>query len=729
VIVRLRRLPAHALNGVSVAAGVGLVQVLIGSVADASFTQSASIGAVAASLPHLTGRAGVTLRRTLVGGALATISGAMVHASGAYAWLQALSLGVLSFAALLGMAWGPGAGPVVFSVIIGMVFALARPNSSGGLAQVFASVAGIALYSGWAWLSNRLLERRYRALAVADAIRAAASLLRARATVLSQAHAPPPADFKARFEQLQEGARLAQTLQVARDGVHSAPTDAETPTQATVLWRLTELRETALTAQLDLELFGHDHAAYFLRGRLAMGLRLLSELLDRLSRAQQLCEPSLATGVAQAIPDLSEAGALMNERDPRLRLLPTAALRMRLLAEEVEGLRAVLSGQSATASLPPEDLPQLGAQIGRSPLAVIRENLSLRSPVLRHALRSALAFVSVHALAQVLPWATRPYWLLLSVAVVLRGTFEDTITRRNARIGGTVIGCVLVTLLVPVASDVALKVTFAAALGVAHAFVNVRYLVTATSATVMALLQAHFSAPNVAPLVVERLLDTVLGALIASSFGYVLPSWERRTLPEAAQRAFEALRGYAASVLAPQSASGEQRFHRQRAYDALAVVSTAVRRSSAEPKRVRAPIEDWITMLDHAQRLMAHLSSLRLLLVRRAASLPKIETRAALERAQRAVECALSLQPRVELVQPPQPGFAELPGEAIEREPLPWLLRRLDAAEYDASEAGRAASRALTRARRSSRAIAAGLEGNGHGTLRKSSRRGAGQAR
>lgn len=692
-----RRLPAYVLNGVSVSVGIGLVQLVFGAFTSAAFAQAASIGAVLASLPHLTGRAVPTLRRTLTGGLLASLATLVMVITSEHFVLRGVLVAAIAFVALLAMAWGPRAGPLVFSVIIGLIFSLARPSSDDAVLLAFASACGVVLYGAWAFLNAKLLEPRYRVLAVFEALDAAAALLRARAGVLSQAHEPDEA-AAGRFLQLNEEVRLAQALQTARDLTCPAVTSPAGALQVAVLARVAELREIVLTSRLDLELLEHDHAARFVRARLALGLRELSGCLQQLARTeQQGVQAELANlSVVPELPDLQEAASLLPAHDSRARLLPVVANRLRYLAEEVAAIRALLLGEAARSSLAPGELTPYVADHDTWPLSVVAEHLSPSSPVLRHALRSALAFTVVYFLAYALPWTTRPYWMLLSVAVVLRGTLDDTLSRRNSRVSGTLVGCVAVTLLVPLAPDPLLKVTFVAAVGVAHAFVNVRYLLTAIAATIMALLQAHFAAPNVAPLVGERLLDTVLGALFAWAFSYVLPSWERRTLPSAIERALAALRLYSASVLvAAGPARAEQRLARQRAYDALAVVAAALKRSAAEPKRVRPPVEPLVSALDHAQRLMAHLSSLRSLLERRAERLPTGDTYTALAQARQTIDQQLSLVTPTRDMRPREPSHAELPAAAVEHEPLPWLLRRLDASIHDAGEAGAAARKAL----------------------------------
>ena len=188
---------------------------------------------------------------------------------------------------------------------------------------------------------------------------------------------------------------------------------------------------------------------------------------------------------------------------------------------------------------------------------------------------------------------------------------------------GTFFGCLLVVLLVRFGAAEFVEAVFLVSVGLAHAFVNVRYWVTATAATVMALLQSHLADPVAGYAIGERLADTVLGAALGWGFSYVLPSWERLSLPQTLAQALAALGTYARCVLAAApGAAVEQRLARRNAYDALGAVAAAAQRSAVEPKNKRLPVEEMSTFLDHGQRLMAHLSSLRLMLRRAAPCAP-----------------------------------------------------------------------------------------------------------
>ena len=63
----------------------------------------------------------------------------------------------------------------------------------------------------------------------------------------------------------------------------------------------------------------------------------------------------------------------------------------------------------------------------------------------RCAMRSAprSRWPAGYAIAVALPWGSHDYWILLTIVVVLRGSLSQTLERRNSRVAGTLLGCVL----------------------------------------------------------------------------------------------------------------------------------------------------------------------------------------------------------------------------------------------------------------------------------------------
>jgi uncharacterized membrane protein YccC len=269
---------------------------------------------------------------------------------------------------------------------------------------------------------------------------------------------------------------------------------------------------------------------------------------------------------------------------------------------------------------------------------------------------------------------------VLSVAVVLRGTLGDTLARRNARVLGTMLGCLVVVVLARWDSHVTLSGVFLGALGVAHASVTQRYWLTATAASVMALLQSHLVNPGSGFAIAERVADTLLGALLAWSFSYVLPSWERRGIREAIDRVIRNLADYASHVLRVEVGDPvEQRLARREAYDSLAALAVALRRSRVEPKGVRLPVKEIAKLLDHGERLMAHLSMVRVMLVQLDAEGQAASVSDTLREAGAALSAWLDMKgpggPATEASDIDELG--SIPVLLPTHDVIPWLSRRL----------------------------------------------------
>jgi len=251
-------------------------------------------------------------------------------------------------------------------------------------------------------------------------------------------------------------------------------------------------------------------------------------------------------------------------------------------------------------------------------------------------------------------------------------------------VAGTVLGCGVVLAISPVHSSAVLSLIFLAAVGIAHAFVLQRYWITACAATVMALLQSNMMLPSAGFAIPERVADTVLGAALAWAFSYVLPWWERRSLPKAITHVLKELNDYATHAL--RFELGDQvalRLSRRRAYDALALLAGALQRSSAEPRSVRLPLKDVAALIDHGQRLMAHLSMVRVTMRHRRAELEQAAA-AALAETQSTLARCLTLKDVAPAAPADLDELAQLPPSPPAEGILPWLLRSLALLVYDA---------------------------------------------
>lgn len=688
-----KRLEAAHLNGLSVALGVAATHLLVGALFGETAGLAAVGGAVCASLTDVPNPPQRVLPRVLPAALAAAIVTLLVGLADDSLALTVALVAVVAFVSLMALAWGLRAGPLSFAPVLALVFAMAWDRTAGAASPwehaLWVGLGG-CVYAGWARMSAVVLRHRFRELALANALRGTERRLRSRAQRI--AGAVGGAELNVRVS-IADDVVLADSLQAARDQVFAARRSPRSRKQTDLVLGLVELRDLMLASRLDTELLGQDFPGRQWRSALADTVRQLADVLQSLADAVEygapLPEVSVDAWRAQLAARLADVSAPAG--DSRSHLVSALQTRLGHMQDDVA---AMVARQARTddpdSPWTPERLAPFVSPEGL-PLAALKPHLSLQSGVMRHALRSALALSVAYALGAALPWSAHPFWLMLSVAVVLRGNLEQTLSRRNERIIGTVQGCLLVMLLAHLPSVPLLSLCFIAAVGTAHAYVNRRYRVAATAATLMALLQPLMLAPGSDPAIVERLADTVIGAGLAWLFSFVLPSWERSLLPRLSAQLRSALARHASNMLRWMPTAEEQlaqRLSRQQAYAALASMAAAAQRTRVEPLSVRLPDAEIESALSHGYRLMALLGAVQHQVQRRGTRLDAVRAETALPLARKACVDVLQGEPATgtDPAEIPDGDAGAWPEHLGQQDVTPWLLRRLRLCRLEARE-------------------------------------------
>jgi uncharacterized membrane protein YccC len=713
-------LSAHVSNGLSAALGLllisGGVHLWLGQAA----ASAASVGVVVCIPPDQPAPQRGKFWHLLPAALLGLPLFWAVHALQGHPWLLGALLVPATFGAFLAGAWGKRGLPIVVSVMFAMIFAMAVPRQAhdGPVLHTAAHFAlGAALYLLWATAANALLNARYRVQMLADALFTLAALMRLQATRLAPAAPGEPgepgeaaADTPVLGSLLRRQAALADQLQAVRDVVLESPRTPWRRRLAGLLMHALELRDHLLACELDLDALqaypGHAPVLAGLRTVLRVAAHDVQALADALLTGRQ---PAATEGRRQRLQRLPWAAIhslTSHGEDPGARLARSLANRVRHLADEVAHAVALARGERE----PDLAAVRVAWQMFVSPTAWSwRPFLALwhrDAPPLRHALRATLAIGSAYALAQALPWGTHEYWILLTIVVVLRGSLAQTLERRNSRVAGTLVGCLLTGVMLalhPPAGVLLLALTLAQA--VAHAFAVRRYLVTSVAATVLGLVQAHLLGAGVGPVfdMVERMADTLLGVGMAWAFSYVLPSWERHQLPALIQRVLRAQARHARIALALgqlQAVDDEPelqwRLARREAYDSLSALVQATQRALSEPRAVRPPLEPLERLLAQGYQLLAQLTALKTMLLLRRGRLDLQALHAPLAQADAAIAAALTAPAPAPMASPrpdvaAEAGFS-LPPDLPDNDLNPWAQRRLHLAASLATQLGAAAA-------------------------------------
>ncbi|HEY7904746.1 MAG TPA: FUSC family membrane protein [Casimicrobiaceae bacterium] len=681
-----RLLPSHAINGIAVAVGIGLIQALFGVAAGAYPAQLVVSGATCASLADVPNRVVRTAQRVAVAAALSFAAALTVDLLRPHPLALGIAVALIAFAAMMVLSWGARVGAVAFAPILSMVFSMAVPPTAHPFAVAGWSACGGVAFLAWSVIAGAACQRRYRTLALAGALRAAAELFRSRARVLEARRRNDGDDAPLRAW-IQGETLLAERLQSARDFVFPATSNVHWHRDTAILLRVIELRDLLLASPLDLELLGSDRTARAILAQVADALHEIGGQIDQ--AADDIRDGRARAGKLPRVDFAARLAAVRTaEGDPRARLVPALVRRQQRMADEVAHVHRLLQGHDRDVL--PLSMAQLQQFVSREVWAwrELRAQCQLDSLVLRHAIRMGLALGAAYFIELALPWGTHPYWLVLSVAVVLRGTLGDTLARRNARVAGTLLGCLVVVALAALPSLDFQRGMYLVALGVAHAFATQRYWLTATAASVMALLQSSLVNAAGGFAIAERLADTVIGALLAWSFSYVLPSWERRGAREVIANIFANLASYGAYALNAKSADAvEERLLRRKAYDSLASLGGALQRSSVEPQRVRLRVEPIAALLDHGGRLMAHMAVVRVLRAQLDGRADAPEVTAMLADAHAALAAQLDFGRPASPADSGTiaPGSDLVPTYPPADDVVPWLARRLRLMLHDAA--------------------------------------------
>ena len=709
----------YVANGLSVAAGLllisGGIQFWLGTLA----ASAAAVGVIVASPPDLPGpRRGKFLQMLpapLIGLPL-FFAVQMLHAA-------PIRLGLVlvpaTFIAFVAMAWGKRGIPIAIAVMLAMVLSMATPKPAGlaeALERTWHFGLGAGLYVLYATLSNLALNGRYRTQSVADVLMSLAALMRTEALQFvpqdeTRDIRDTPAPMLGRL--LREQAALADQLQATRDIVLESPRTPRRQRLAGMLVVVLELRDHLLASELDLDALkahpAHTDALIEMRSV----LEALAD--DTAALADSLLQGRTPAPIATRRPRLA---AIHVPDDSTVRHAgPTPALLARGLAsrighinDEVMRLAAIARGDTA----PDLAVVRTNWQLFVSPTAWSwRPFLTLwrwDAPPLRHAIRAALAIATGYGIALAMPWGSHDYWILLTIVVVLRGSLSQTLERRNARVAGTLLGCVFaVALLSTHPGPLGLLGAMVVAQAIAHGFAVRRYLITAVAATVLGLSQAHLLHAGVAPTfaLFERVADTLIGAVVAWAFCYVLPSWERNQLPALVARVLTAQALHARLALGlgqlqavDSSPELEWRLARREAFDSLSALVQATQRSLSEPRAVQPPIEPLEHLQAHSYQLLAQLSAVKSMLVLRRDRLTPADVSGPLARTAARIEAAIGTAPTTGPALSDQAPSSTPAGpipllDPFDNDISPWLLRRLDLATTLATQLREDAARIL----------------------------------
>lgn len=240
------------------------------------------------------------------------------------------------------------------------------------------------------------------------------------------------------------------------------------------------------------------------------------------------------------------------------------------------------------------------------------DNLTFSSAAFKHALRVSLVCIFgffVTKSAEVLVFADyitgrklvfghHSYWVLLTIIVILKPGYSLSKQRNYQRLIGTIAGGVIGVLILIFVHNTILQFVFLVIFMMgAYSFQRLNYVVSVIMMTPYVLILFKFLGVGHLNIAQERIVDTIIGSVIAFIASYVLfPSWESELITENLRDVIYANTHYLAkiaeSMTGASTGTTDYKLARKEVYVTSANLSAAFERMTSEPKSKQKKSKD-----------------------------------------------------------------------------------------------------------------------------------------
>ena len=245
------------------------------------------------------------------------------------------------------------------------------------------------------------------------------------------------------------------------------------------------------------------------------------------------------------------------------------------------------------------------------------DNLSLKSGQFRHATRLTVAMLAGYILSLLLPLG-HSYWILLSIATILKPAFSASRKRNIQRVAGTLIGVGIGFLTLHLStSNTPIFVIMLIGMLIAYTTLRMNYLISTAAITLYVVLSFHFFyAASLNGLLFDRVIDTIAGALICLAAAYfILPKWEHEQINEQLKNAAEDNDRYFKAVAQYMKTKEpenllEYKLARKAAFISLANIADGLQRMLDEPKSRQRQLQQVHQLVASSHMLTSYIASL-----------------------------------------------------------------------------------------------------------------------
>ena len=302
-----------------------------------------------------------------------------------------------------------------------------------------------------------------------------------------------------------------------------------------------------------------------------------NKLLQALDKADRAIEEYLETvGLPEA-----RHGALMlkNLYDYQQQLLYKIRSIRRVIANVKNASKISIKSQDADLFIPHQEYS----------FGVIKQHLTFKSPIFRHATRLTSAIIVGYLLGTLLD-IKNTYWIILTLVVIMRPSYGLTKERSLDRIKGTLLGAALAFAVILLTDNIYIYFVLGAiSMTLALAMLQQNYLSAAAFITINIILVFSIASPNALELIQYRVVDTIIGVVLALLANYILwPSWEFKNIDRFMVNSLQKNTDYLIAIKelyhSKEVSYRQYKMPRKEAFLAISNLNAGFQRMSQDPK-------------------------------------------------------------------------------------------------------------------------------------------------
>lgn len=160
--------------------------------------------------------------------------------------------------------------------------------------------------------------------------------------------------------------------------------------------------------------------------------------------------------------------------------------------------------------------------------ALFFESFTFESSTFRHALRMMICCGIGFFISKIMPQGHHSYWIIMTIIIILKPSYSLTRKKNYDRIMGTLAGAIIGLLLLYLVKDKEILFAFLLFFMIGtYTYKILNYIVMVIFLTPYILILFHFLGLGALNVAGERLVDTIIGSLLAFTASYLLfPQWE-----------------------------------------------------------------------------------------------------------------------------------------------------------------------------------------------------------